>query len=193
MTTRKIVPRADNEGALGTALKRWASAFINALTADSATIGTLSGIVKAAAGVLSALALGAADLKLFMDAAGTGLEWAKGFKMGTFTRAPGSGDISYTGVGFKPSVIIFLMGIAAGNIMSSIGFDNGTSPYCLANYHNVTAEQWIASLKAIYSLESGSNTTEAFVKSLDSDGFTLTWTAYGSPTTTMAVYYLALR
>ena len=32
MTTRKIVPRGDNEGGLGTALKRWASAFIANIT-----------------------------------------------------------------------------------------------------------------------------------------------------------------
>ena len=71
MATRKIVPRADNEGGVGTSLKRWASAFINALTADSATIGTLSGIVKAAAGVLSATALGTARQIFGMNDAGT--------------------------------------------------------------------------------------------------------------------------
>ena len=71
MATRKIVPRADNEGGLGTALKRWASAFINALTANSATIGTLEGIVKAAAGVLSATALGTARQIFGMNDAGT--------------------------------------------------------------------------------------------------------------------------
>lgn len=52
MATRKIVPRADNEGGLGTALKRWASAFItviacttiNALTLAAASVGfTISG------------------------------------------------------------------------------------------------------------------------------------------------------
>lgn len=76
MATRKIVPRADNEGGIGTALKRWASAFINALTADSATIGALSGIVKAAAGVLSATALGTARQIFVMNEAGTLPEFA---------------------------------------------------------------------------------------------------------------------
>lgn len=41
MATRKIVPRADDEGGIGTALKRWASAFINALSAN--TIALLGG------------------------------------------------------------------------------------------------------------------------------------------------------
>lgn len=35
MATRKIVPRADDEGGIGTALKRWASAFITLLTVTS--------------------------------------------------------------------------------------------------------------------------------------------------------------
>jgi hypothetical protein len=55
MATRKIVPRADNEGGLGTAVKRWASAFINALTVNSATIGSLAGVIFGTAGTLSAL------------------------------------------------------------------------------------------------------------------------------------------
>lgn len=41
MATRKIVPRADNEGGIGTALKRWASAFIADLTVN--TIALLGG------------------------------------------------------------------------------------------------------------------------------------------------------
>jgi hypothetical protein len=43
MPTHKIVPRADNEGGIGTALKRWASAFINAITGNSATITAIRG------------------------------------------------------------------------------------------------------------------------------------------------------
>jgi len=35
MSTRKIVPRADNEGGLGTAAKRWASGWIKSLTVDT--------------------------------------------------------------------------------------------------------------------------------------------------------------
>lgn len=42
MATRKIVPRADNEGGLGTALKRWASAFIAAITCTTINALTLT-------------------------------------------------------------------------------------------------------------------------------------------------------
>jgi len=56
MATRKVVPRADNEGGVGTALKRWASAFFVAVTADAVTVPAFSvaGYVKnTAGGVLS--------------------------------------------------------------------------------------------------------------------------------------------
>lgn len=35
MTTRNLVPKANNEGGLGTTLKKWASGFIKVLTVDS--------------------------------------------------------------------------------------------------------------------------------------------------------------
>jgi len=37
MATRSIVPRATGEGGIGTALKKWATGFINALTVSSLT------------------------------------------------------------------------------------------------------------------------------------------------------------
>lgn len=40
MATRNLVPRADNEGGVGTAAKKWASGFINALTIASIKITT---------------------------------------------------------------------------------------------------------------------------------------------------------
>jgi len=60
-------------------------------------------------------ALGAANLKQFMDAAGTAAEWATGSYSGTFTRAmdAASGDVAYTGVGFKPSAIIIIATLVA--------------------------------------------------------------------------------
>jgi len=37
MATRKIVPRADNEGGIGTAVKRWASGFFTSLVVGNTT------------------------------------------------------------------------------------------------------------------------------------------------------------
>ena len=42
MATRSIVPRADNEGGIGTTLKKWATGFIKALTVDTVNLLTLT-------------------------------------------------------------------------------------------------------------------------------------------------------
>ena len=195
MATRKIVPRADNEGGLGTALKRWASAFINALTVDSATVGALSGIVKAASGVLSALALGSANLKFFMNAAGDGVEWANGFKVGTFTRdiSLASGNVSYTGIGFKPSKIFFTGAVHATRIASLIGLDDGATRLCMFDRSDVAGTYAIDTAYSIW-LSYGAGTDQyGYVYSFDADGFTIAWTKTGSPTGTATVYYMAFR
>ena len=44
--TRSFVPRVDNEGGIGTALKRWASGYINALIVNSIKIVTGAGLGK---------------------------------------------------------------------------------------------------------------------------------------------------
>ena len=46
MATRKLVPRADNEGGIGTALKQWASGWIKVLT-----VTTINALTPAAAAV----------------------------------------------------------------------------------------------------------------------------------------------
>ena len=195
MATRKIVPRADNEGGLGTALKRWASAFINALTVDSATVGTLSGIVKAAAGVLSAVALGSANLKLFMNAAGDGVEWAVGMKLGTFERdqATASGTQAVTGVGFKPSHVIFLANQQT-SLKGSVGFDDGTLAYSILNYGATIASSWaLNSGNSIFLHEGAGVAYYGKITTLGSDGFTITWTRDGAPTGTGLIYFMAFR
>jgi len=56
MATRKVVPRADAEGGIGTALLRWASGFFAALSSGALTVTSFvsAGFVKnSAAGVLS--------------------------------------------------------------------------------------------------------------------------------------------
>ena len=191
MATRKIVPRADNEGGLGTALKRWANAFINALTADSATIGTLSDIVKAAAGVLSATTLGAANLKFFMNAAGTAPEWAAGFKLKQFTydTATASGTQAITGIGFKPSLVFFLV-VVNGTLEVSIGFDD------LINFLSIN--YWVTGWQShpAYSIVLY-QTTEIYVlgllSSFDADGFTINWTKTGAKTQTANIFAACFR
>lgn len=76
MATRSVVPRADNEGGMGTALKRWAAGCFNALSSAAHTITgfTVAGFVKNnASGVLSGgNSLAAGDIPAAVDAAKIG-------------------------------------------------------------------------------------------------------------------------
>lgn len=142
---------------------------------------------------IKALALGAAGLKLFVNAAGNANEYASGMKIGTFTR-----DISVTGaqaisgVGFKPSFVIFLTTIA-GIATFSIGFDSGALAYCCYyGYSGGTA--WSYDAGNSLRRDTGAGVfAKAEITTLGSDGFTLTWAKAGSPTGTLKIFYFVFR
>lgn len=142
-----------------------------------------------ATNVISMLAKGAANTKKFMNAAGTLPEWASGIFLGSFTRdtAAASGDVAYTGVGFKPSVVLFFT--AHSTVGSCAGFDNGTVHACIYARN----DNGVAPYAFLLTDAAGANYQTAIVKTMDADGFTLTYVKSSSPTGTDTIYYLALR
>ena len=119
-------------------------------------------------------------------------------KVGTFSRAVAGtpGDVSYTGVGFQPSVIHFVAGIQDGT-SRSWGMDDGTTHLCLMTQytaHTSGTPGANTDNKSIYVHYSATLGTKAIVKTMDSDGFTLTWYDIGDPSTgTVVVMYTAFR
>ncbi len=92
-----------------------------------------------------------------------------------------SGDVAYTGVGFKPQSIIAL---GTGSIYStSVGVadvnlaENDMYTWYSGVYHPSGTEAFLLSLR---NSGSGNDFQKAVLKTLDSDGFTLTWTKGGS-------------
>jgi len=166
------------------------------VTASGATIvsPTLTGATLAGALTLGTASM-TADYKAFVNAAGTAPEWAKGIYSGTITRdmASDSGDVSYTGIGFKGSILMITGTLDSATIMTVFGFDNGTTRYC--TYGNYDGYFYRATTSCIISGTGTTpgNTQTAVLKTWDSDGFTLTWTKTGSPTTTMTVGIIVLR
>jgi len=154
-------------------------------------------IYQRASSLLARLAKGAADLKLFMNAGATAGEWAVGHMTGTFTRdmTASSGDVSYTGVGFKPSALIFFGGINATTIISMIGCSMATRRYVMSDYHGGIADTFaVQSALSIMLAEGSSQLQTALIKTYDSDGFTLTWTKTGTPSAgTATMFYVAFR
>ena len=98
-----------------------------------------------------------------------------------------SGSVSYTGVGFKPRGLVFL-GATEVAYMTSVGILSGVSAapatdtqVSLINNHAVTANSWnVITNNICRFLETGSVYHSGSVASLDSDGFTISWTRVGS-------------
>lgn len=143
------------------------------------------------------LSEGDANRHLLMNADADGHEWVNPHKIGTFTRAmnAASGSVSYTGVGFKPSVVIFFAGHSVSGVRASWGFSNGTNHYVLADYHGGSADTFYAdTTTCILLYEDSAKIQYATISSMDSDGFTLAWTKADTPAAaTINILYLAFR
>jgi hypothetical protein len=121
-------------------------------------------------------------------------------KIGSFTRdmTAVSGDVSYTGVGFKPVSIIFIgVPAASGSVLgASVGFDTvtnrgGIGENSLGIWYSLG---YSGGLQSIILEQTAGKGMEAVVKSFDADGFTLTWLKVGaSDAGTATIYYMAFR
>lgn len=111
-----------------------------------------------------------------------------------------SGSVAYTGVGFKPTMIICLGSSApAAAYESTIGFvdESGAGPLCLI--YITIAGAFLSSVSGtlLYLADPGNGATKfqtAALTSFDTDGFTLAWTKTGAPAAnTASLLFLCLR
>ena len=93
------------------------------------------------------------------------------------TAAAGSGDQAVTGAGFAPSVII-ITAVPTANQQMSLGIsDDALNELCLNSRD--AASFYVDSTFIIY-IKGGADIMEGGTKSLDADGFTITWTKTAS-------------
>jgi hypothetical protein len=112
-----------------------------------------------------------------------------GIGMNTFTRTTG-GSHSVTGVGFEPSIVIFLAVDSTGaNQNWSIGYDAQNAARAIYRGTNGTVVESILTAST-YILRDGGNNIYASISSMDSDGFTISFTLTG--TCSVRLIYLAL-
>lgn len=124
-----------------------------------------------------------------MADAGVNTRLASKIKLATRDMTAAGGDVSYTGIGFKPTAILAMGVINSTTVMSlgyidSAGNDNGIS---------ILSNQYQNNSQFLLFYIDGSNYQFAVVKSYDADGFTLTWTKAGSPTGTVNLIFLCFR
>lgn len=118
------------------------------------------------------------------------------FATGAITRAldAATGNVSYTGLGFRPTNIEFVAAVSgtveicSGSAGVGVGLQNRciTTDAAGANTSSADAIRIIRS--------SAGNEQKATVISFDADGFTLAWTKVGAPpSNTLTVNYIARR
>ncbi len=122
------------------------------------------------------------------------------FKVGSFSRtmSVATGNVAYTGVGFKPKAVIFLATVSNGSLsINSTGFSDAVTGFSTVAYTTTTDNAGFGSggANCIYVFDDAAlaDINTATIASMDSDGFTLSWVKAGTPTTAASVYYLAFR
>ncbi len=156
-------------------------------TATAAELSELhgGGALKADFEKLHAITVAAANIN---DAAATARYKVIGFSK----NGNGTGDQTVTGVGFRGKAIIFISKASIDtNYTLSFGMSDGTTSYVHdeGSSVNVPPKSCI-----VYHGDTGTDRMLAELKSIDADGFTVTWSKVGSPTTvSISVMALVMR
>lgn len=90
-----------------------------------------------------------------------------------------TGDQAVTGVGFSPTVILFVAKVTSTGWPISVGVSDGTNHYCFLAYGYGNTDNWDTHCINVWDVNDTARSV-GLVKTLDSDGFTITWTSYGS-------------
>ena len=93
-----------------------------------------------------------------------------------------SGNVAYTGVGFKPRSLIAI-GAAPATTFMSIGASDGTTEGGLRDDSTSVAGTYKPHIVSMIIFGDAGNSQGAAVASFDADGFTLTWTKNGTGAT----------
>lgn len=116
-------------------------------------------------------------------------------KIGRFTRdmAAVSGSASYTGIGFRPSCVIFFGQIATAGLC--MGIDDAINHYCIIPYNHGDLQLYEHDASHSISLNEMINKAQrGKITALNADGFTLTWERVGPPVSATAIIlYMAFR
>jgi len=97
----------------------------------------------------------------------------------TRTAASGSGDQAITGAGFTPSTFVILS-VDEGSVFASWGFGDDAAGEAEINVTTSSVYDHRSDRILTINEPSSSNGMTAVLKSLDSDGCTITWTKYNS-------------
>lgn len=121
---------------------------------------------------------------------------ANKFKIGSFTRdlSLASGNQAITGVGFTPSVCMFIGTVNGVAGIGTMGMDTDVDDECWYDGQaRVGGNHMYRDLMTLKPFLNAADYYEGTINSMDSDGFTIAWTKGNSPTGTFTVTYLAFQ
>lgn len=98
-----------------------------------------------------------------------------------------AGNVAYTGLGFKPTMIQFQNGIVGNNLWGSVGSSDGNNHECI-EFNQAGGVIFQANVAGIQRDDiAGANYQAYTVASMDADGFTLAWIKNNTPTLTVSI------
>lgn len=107
------------------------------------------------------------------------------------TMTSASGNVSYTGIGFKPKALLVFAAISGSTSAACWGFTDGSQDHRLL-FSDDASNTYGTNTSQLIQADTGVSTGQgATLSSFDADGFTLTWTKSGSPTGTLTVLFIA--
>ena len=115
--------------------------------------------------------------------------------VGVFTRdsALVAGQQAVVGVGFTPSVVIFLSNLSS-TPQASWGFDRGGIRKSIYDSHNGTPDEYETSGgSSVIMVQAGAISYLGRILTMDTDGFTMDWTKTGAKTGVFSVNFLAFK
>ncbi|MBW2606148.1 MAG: hypothetical protein JRD05_00785 [Deltaproteobacteria bacterium] len=141
------------------------------------------------------LSIGSANDKLFVNAAGTTVEYDHGLYAGsnTYDLTTASGTQAITGVGFKPSAILIQGAIiSVADLFSTSYHQNGSTDGGIGQ--RVEAAGVRMSVHAGVEIQTAAGSYQyGTVTAYGADGFTISWTKAGTPTGTLTYKYICFR
>lgn len=173
----------DNLDLLHAPTSNWAFNHNDDPDAHHARLHTMTDVLDHTGRIaLTQMTLGGAGLVLTGQGAGDPIYAAAGGfneKVKSETRVLNAvaGDVAYTGYGFQPKCLIILAA-GVGDILSWGFADAGASGKCI--YRDSDTTGGLSTSVLIWEANTTPIGQKAILKTLDADGFTLTWTIVGA-------------
>lgn len=149
-------------------------------------------LYSSAANTLARLAIGTAGQSLRVNSGATGYEFSNNIAIESFTKdGTVSANVSYTGAGFTPAVVIMIAGYNYNSRhCHSLGITDGTNLFCISS-SDWEGSYWSSDYLGYFRWDT--HYQRVTFSSFDAHGVTLVWTETGTFPATLTGVLIYLR